>query len=270
MFICEDTLDDLMRASIQAILKDGEPVGESSRGSNRELRGVLLRLTNPRARLSHTETKGKVFSPIGELAWYLAGSNDAGFIIYYISKYKKNSEADGTIHGAYGPRLFSKDWGDQFGHVVNLLREKPSTKKAVIQLFDSDDLCDTYKDVPCTCTLQFLIRSGRLYLITSMRSNDAYLGLPHDVFSFTIVIDEDVIVPMQNQVTSLVEECEPEVIVRQVSAAQEYERPARRKEEACPAGLAHVRCPQHYDSDTAVRASLGQLRDEYSGVPPPR
>ena len=187
MLICEDTLDDLMRASIQAIIKDGEPVRESSRGSNRELRGVLLRLTNPRARLSHTETKGKVFSPIGELAWYLAGSNDAGFIIYYISKYKNESEADGTIHGAYGPRLFSKDWGDQFRNVVNLLREKPSTKKAVIQLFDSDDLCGTYKDVPCTCTLQFLIRSGRLYLITSMRSNDAYLGLPHDVFSFTIM-----------------------------------------------------------------------------------
>src|SRR5271166_521359 len=82
MFIREDTLDDLTRASIQAILKDGEPVEESSRGPNRELRGVLLRLTNPRARLSHTETKGKVFSAIGELAWYLTGSNDAGFITF--------------------------------------------------------------------------------------------------------------------------------------------------------------------------------------------
>ncbi len=175
-----------MMESIQAIQRNGEVVEDSSRGPNREIRGVLLRLTNPLARLSHSETKGRVFSPIGELAWYLSASNDANFVIYYINKYKKDTEADGTVHGAYGPRIFSDSWGGQFSNVVNLLKEKPSTKKAVIQLFDSSDLCGTYKDVPCTCTLQFLIRSGRLYLITSMRSNDAYLGLPHDLFSFTM------------------------------------------------------------------------------------
>jgi thymidylate synthase len=186
MFICEDTLDDLMMESIQAIQRDGEVVEDSSRGPNREIRGVLLRLTNPLARLSHSETKGRVFSPVGELAWYLSASNDADFVIYYITKYKKEREDDGTVHGAYGPRIFSESWGRRFSNVVRLLRDKPSTKKAVIQLFDSGDLCGTYKDIPCTCTLQFLIRSGRLHLITSMRSNDAYLGLPHDVFSFTM------------------------------------------------------------------------------------
>src|SRR3954462_5116892 len=107
MFICEDTLDDLMMTAIAAVQREGEVVEESSRGSNREIRGVLLRLTNPLARLSHSETKGRVFSPVGELAWYLSGSNDADFVTYYISKYKKEKESDGTVHGAYGPRIFS-------------------------------------------------------------------------------------------------------------------------------------------------------------------
>lgn len=43
------------------------------------------------------------------------------------------------------------------------------------------------RDVPCTCTLQFLARGGALHMVVSMRSNDAYRGLPHDVFAFTVI-----------------------------------------------------------------------------------
>ena len=34
--------------------------------ANPELRGVTLQLTNPRARLSRSESRGKVFSALGE------------------------------------------------------------------------------------------------------------------------------------------------------------------------------------------------------------
>jgi thymidylate synthase len=57
----------------------------------------------------------------------------------------------------------------------------------VLQLFDAADLAASHKEIPCTCTLQFLIRNGRLHLVTYMRSNDAYIGLPHDVFAFTML-----------------------------------------------------------------------------------
>jgi thymidylate synthase len=35
--------------------------------------------------------------------------------------------------------------------------------------------------------LQYFVRSDRLDAITFMRSNDIYLGLPHDVFTFTMI-----------------------------------------------------------------------------------
>ena len=70
----------------------------SSKGDHREVTGVLLELTNPRARLSRTETRGKLFSALGELCWYLAGSNDVDFISYYIPFYKTLSEG-GFVHG---------------------------------------------------------------------------------------------------------------------------------------------------------------------------
>jgi thymidylate synthase len=186
MLITADTLDDLLRRAFEKIVRDGTWV-TASRGRNRELCCVLLKLTNPLARLSHTEKRGKVFSALGELAWYLAGSKDAKFITYYIDRYKEEIEHDGSIHGGYGPRVFSNSGIRQFDTVINLLRTRPSSRKAVIQLFDPADLRGDYKDVPCTCSLQLMVRDDQLHMSAVMRSNDAYYGLPHDIFCFTMI-----------------------------------------------------------------------------------
>lgn len=179
------TLDDVMRDAIEIVLSVGEYTSPS-RGPALELRGVVLTIENPRARLSRTETRGKVFSSIGELCWYLAASNDLSFIEYYLKKYRDSADGD-AIHGGYGPRLFNWDGRNQISSISELLREKTDTRKAVVQLFDARDLDCEYNDVPCTCLLQFFSRDGRLDLIVYMRSNDAYKGLPHDVFAFTML-----------------------------------------------------------------------------------
>jgi thymidylate synthase len=159
----------------------------ASRGETLELGSVLLRLSKPRARLSHTEKKGKVFSGLGELLWYLARSNDLKFIAYYLQQYEKDSDDGKTIYGAYGPRMFNLRGNDQIRNLVTLLTQKPESRRAVIQLFDAEDLAVPRKEIPCTCSLQFMIRAGRLNMATVMRSNDAYLGLSHDVFAFTMI-----------------------------------------------------------------------------------
>jgi len=186
MFIAADTLDDLLRRAFDKILRDGIRV-KASRGTNKELGSILLRLTNPLARLSHTEKRGKIFSALGELAWYLSGRKDANFITPYIDRYKEEAEEDGTIYGAYGPRMFSREGESQFDSIIALLRNKPTSRQAVIQLFGADDLRGAHKDVPCTCSLQFMVRARRLNMVAVMRSNDAYFGLPHDIFSFTMI-----------------------------------------------------------------------------------
>ena len=71
--------------------------------------------------------------------------------------------------------------------MIGLLRRKPSSRKAVIQLFDAQDILEEHSDIPCTCTIQFMIRRDRLDMFTNMRSNDAFWGLPHDVFCFTML-----------------------------------------------------------------------------------
>ena len=76
---------------------------------------------------------------------------------------------------------------NQVANILSLLRKKPTSRQAVINTFSAEDLIKEYKDVRRTCTIQFLIRRGQLDAITHMRSNDAFLGLPHDVFAFTFL-----------------------------------------------------------------------------------
>src|SRR5690242_5654067 len=103
----ESTLDDLMRAVFEEILNNGEEI-RPTKGAAREINGVLLELTNPRARLSRTETRGKPYSCLGELCWYLAKTNDLDFISYYIPAYRQYADGE-EIFGGYGPRLFNWD-----------------------------------------------------------------------------------------------------------------------------------------------------------------
>lgn len=180
-----ETLDDVMRDVYQELISHGEEI-KATKGDNLELTSVLLEINNPRARLSRTETRGKPFSCLGELCWYLAGSNDVKFISYYLKNYRELGE-NGIVFGAYGPRLFHWNEMNQYSNVVDLLKRKPHSRRAVIQLFEANDLSEYHEDVPCTCSLQFMIRNQQLNLHVSMRSNDAYFGLAHDVFCLTML-----------------------------------------------------------------------------------
>lgn len=186
MFLSESSIDDLMRSTFNQILHNSSKINVS-KGTTYEIRGVLLELKDPRARLSLTERKGTIFSCLGELIWYLSGSNKLDFIKYYIQIYDKFSDDGETLYGAYGPRLFGESNSAQISNVFSILKSKKTTRQAVVQIFDYKDILEPHKDIPCTCTLQFFIRDGKLDLYTSMRSNDAYKGLPHDIFSFTMI-----------------------------------------------------------------------------------
>lgn len=102
MYVRADSLDDLLAKVYRQILARGTRI-KPTKGPAREIYGVLLKLSAPRLRLSRTESRGILFSCLGELLWILAGSNALDFIEHYISEYKKSSDDELTIHGADRP-----------------------------------------------------------------------------------------------------------------------------------------------------------------------
>lgn len=194
----KNNIDDLMRGTFLKLLaKKGVFEVSSTKGRSLEVFGATLELTNPRCRLSRSLGRARVFSALGELLWYLSGSNSIEQIRYYIPRYDEFSDDGKTAHGAYGPRIFKPNFqgaqsmlvGSQWDNALKRLKdpEKHGTRNAVIQVFSSEDIEVQTKDRPCTCSIQFVIRNGSLLMQVHMRSNDAFLGLPHDLFAFTLL-----------------------------------------------------------------------------------
>lgn len=186
MEVAGDSLDAVLHELYRALDTTGE-ANSGSRGETKELLGVALRITKPRARISRSENRGKPFSALGELLWYLSGSDKLEFISPYVTEYSKDA-VDGVLEGAYGPRLLAMRGNiNQFTSVENLLKRKRGSRRAVIQLFNAEDIATDHKEIPCTTTLQFHLRGDLLHMSVTLRSNDAYWGLPHDVFCFTML-----------------------------------------------------------------------------------
>lgn len=127
----------------------------------------------------------------GEALWYLAGTDNGQWMQFFSSMYRKFvvydfSDPYGRAEGAYGPRI-----NDSLGDLIRTLQRNPESRQAVIPIYARPDLSRTenvdHPDIPCTLSLQFLLRDHRLHMIVTMRSNDVWLGLPYDYFCFTLI-----------------------------------------------------------------------------------
>jgi len=114
---------------------------------------------------------------VAEFLWILAGLNDVNILAKYNSSMKNFSDDGEILSGAYGPRLLP-----QIPYVLENLK-KPETRQAVATIWTPSP--SDSKDVPCTISLQWLIRGGFLHCTVNMRSSDAWLGLPYDFFTFS-------------------------------------------------------------------------------------
>lgn len=147
-----------------------------------ELEDVIIEVADPHDALP-LGTGRKLNPAIGAIeAIQLIGAfSDPELTCKLSSAFERFREPDGFFWGAYGERV-----GAQVVHAVRKLQADHDTRQAVATLWNGyQDNVPGKLDYPCTVALIFSIRDGALRLHTTMRSNDAWLGLPYDVFQFT-------------------------------------------------------------------------------------
>lgn len=117
---------------------------------------------------------------IAEAHWILSGSRLLHHHPVITDKLRRYSDDNHTLSGAYGPSLL-----EQIRYVYSLLSEEPHTRQAVISFWKPSPIPS--KDIPCTVSLQFLLRRNKIHTVANMRSSDVFLGIPYDLFSFTMI-----------------------------------------------------------------------------------
>lgn len=117
---------------------------------------------------------------LAEAAWMIQGRDDVDYLTRF-NKRMANFSDDGIIlRGAYGPRI-----DQQISYVLDQLLASEETRQATLTTWVPNPTPS--KDIPCTVAMTFMIRNGQLNMHVYMRSSDAWLGIPYDVFSFSIV-----------------------------------------------------------------------------------
>lgn len=205
-----NSIDDAW-VSLMSNLGDAEE-HDSRAGPTREVVGWSGRLADStRNVLLHPARAMDPAYACAELLWYLSGERSVEMMCAYAPSYKRfaNPQTEqGHAMGAYGHRWTSNPgFANQAVEVVEnldgvtmesqldaaaiLMEKRPETRQAVVTMWDSSDIGEAIvgqaNDIPCTIALQFLPRRGKLHAHCYMRSNDAWLGFPYDVFCFTTI-----------------------------------------------------------------------------------
>ncbi|PKV84230.1 thymidylate synthase [Streptomyces sp. TLI_146] len=185
--VCASSANELFTAACTAVLAEGQAV--KPRGLvTTEVIGAHLTLTQPRRRLVNVPPVRILNAAFAaaEAVWILSGA-DAAWICTYNQRMTQYAEA-GRLRGAYGPRMRAwKPGCDQIDHVRQTLLADPDSRRALIQLYDPGRDIPHHSDIPCTLNYRFYVRSGRLDMHTTMRSQDLWLGFCYDLFTATIL-----------------------------------------------------------------------------------
>lgn len=117
---------------------------------------------------------------VREAWWIISGRNDVESIKDYSKAISTFSNDNYHFDGAYGPRVV-----DQVRYIVDSLAQDINTRQAVLTIWRTNPRAS--KDIPCTVSIQWLIRDGYIYCLDNMRSSDIWLGVPYDIFNFTML-----------------------------------------------------------------------------------
>lgn len=130
-------------------------------------------LTVPERKLSYQFMAAEAF-------WILTGDFRVETIAPYNKHISQFSDDGETFFGAYGPKIAT-----QLDYVVDKLRNDSDTRQAGLTIWRENP--PQTKDVPCTVAIFFGIRQGLLNCHVFMRSSDLWLGVPYDIFNFSML-----------------------------------------------------------------------------------
>lgn len=184
--------DEAWILAVDAIKDGTDVVRQNGRGGyTSELLHVTIHVHDSRQRwvVSRTPALSVAFAVV-EVIGILNGRRDSAYLNFFNPILPKYAGTGAEYHGAYGFRLRCSVGFDQLERASNALKANGDGRQVVLQIWDamldfpSDGGTPVADDIPCNICSMLKIRNGRLEWSQIMRSNDIFLGLPHNFVQF--------------------------------------------------------------------------------------
>jgi thymidylate synthase len=183
--------DEAIHQTLSDIFRDGLTTGVTDDGQ-REIIGYQTGLARPLARIAvHAARPLNITSAVARFTWMVAGSDRLADIVFYEPKVMDYSDDHLTVPGSnYGRRIMQPRPGlNQLTGVVARLREDPDSRRAATVIWSPEDAVRQSNDIPCAFGIFYHIRRESLVATTIMRSNNAFLLLPFNIFEFSLLAE---------------------------------------------------------------------------------
>ena len=185
--VMEQYLDLLRR-----ILDEGAGKGDRTGTGTISVFGHQMRFDLSQGFPAVTTKKVHWPSVIHELLWFLSGDTN----IEYLKENKVriwNEWAD--ENGDLGP-VYGKQWRfwesndgrviDQIEGAIELIKNNPQSRRIIVSAWNVGEL-DEMALMPCHAFFQFYVNEGRLSCNLYQRSADAFLGVPFNISSYSLL-----------------------------------------------------------------------------------
>lgn len=173
---------------LKDILENGTDKSDRTGTGTKSLFGYQLRFDLSKGFPLVTTKKTHLKSIIHELLWFLKGDtnikylNDNGVNIW-------NEWAD--ENGELGP-IYGKQWTDwnginQIKDLINQIKHNPDSRRIIVSAWNVSELPNMAL-APCHTLFQFYVADGKLSLQLYQRSGDAFLGVPFNIASYSLLL----------------------------------------------------------------------------------
>ena len=140
-----------------------------------------------------TTKKIHLKSVIYELLWFINGDSNINYLNSNgVTIWDEWADENGNLGKIYGVQW--RSWGtskgiyiDQLNNLMKNLEKNPDSRRHIISAWNVGELDDMALP-PCHCLFQFYVANNKLSCQLYQRSADAFLGVPFNIASYSLLI----------------------------------------------------------------------------------
>ena len=131
-------------------------------------------------------------SVIHELLWFLSGDTNIAYLKENnVRIWNEWADENGDLGPVYGKqwRFWESNDGrviDQIEAAIDLIKNNPQSRRIIVSAWNVGEL-EEMALMPCHAFFQFYVNDGRLSCNLYQRSADAFLGVPFNISSYSLL-----------------------------------------------------------------------------------